>query len=89
VNERGIQIHHHHDKDHFDDCVRCKLNDIGNDDLSIFLNTELPKQGSRGHWYWKFRKYKNQVTHRALPNSFSTGRIVERHRLRKLIMTGK
>lgn len=63
-----IQINHHrmHQLNE-GDCIRCKLNNIPNDNLSKFLNTELPRDPiPSNHWYCTFSKYRNQVVHRPL-----------------------
>lgn len=47
-------------------CLRCYIDNI-NDDLSQYLNIELPKRHkSQSHWYYDFSNYRNQITHRTI-----------------------
>jgi hypothetical protein len=66
VKEKRIQIDHHSEKTNEGNCIRCELDNI-NDDLSKYLNNELPRMPiPQNHWYSSFTKYKNQVKHRLL-----------------------
>jgi hypothetical protein len=66
IPPKKVQINHRRcQQTNERDCVRCKLNNISNDDLSKFLDTELPREPiPQNHWYSTFSKYRNQVTHR-------------------------
>ena len=47
-------------------CLRCHIDNI-NDDLSQYLNLDLPKRDqSQSHWYYDFSNYRNQMTHRTI-----------------------
>lgn len=66
INIKNLQIDHRR-RQQFNEpnCVRCKLDNTPNDDLSKFLNTELPRDPiPSNHWYGSFSEYRNQVTHR-------------------------
>lgn len=66
VEERRIQIDHFSQLTNEGNCIRCILDNI-NDDLSKYLNNELPRMPiHQDHWYLSFTKYKNQVKHRLL-----------------------
>lgn len=46
-------------------CIRCKLDDLRNDGLAYYLNSELPRVPiPQNHWYYAFGRYRQQITHR-------------------------
>lgn len=68
IKVEKVQIDHHRRfQKNEGDCVRCKLDGIGNDNLAAFLNSELPIAPiPQNHWYGTFSKYRHQVIHRLL-----------------------
>ena len=64
----GIQVekvqidHRRRQQTNEKDCVRCKLDNIRNDNLAKFLNNELPRDPiPPSNWYGTFSKYRHQV----------------------------
>jgi len=68
IDFHRVQIDHHRPTQNNEgDCIRCKLDNLNNDNLSKYLNTELPRSPiPKEHWYAAFTQYRNQVAHRTL-----------------------
>jgi hypothetical protein len=68
VDFHRVQIDHRRsNQNNEQNCIRCKLDNLTNDNLSKYLNTELPRSPiSQDHCYAAFTQYRNQVIHRTL-----------------------
>jgi hypothetical protein len=70
IDFHRVQIDHHRPTQNNEgDCIRCKLDNLNKDNLSKYLNTELPRlpiPQEQEHWYAAFTQYRNQVMHRTL-----------------------
>jgi hypothetical protein len=65
VDFKKVQIDHQSNQK---GCLRCMLDNIANDRLSIYLNSELPRTNAIpiSHWYGTFQLYRNQIMHRII-----------------------
>jgi hypothetical protein len=69
IDFERVQIDHHRPQQNNEgDCIRCKLDNISEDNLAKYLNKELPRKNMIpiNHWYDTFLKYRNQVMHRII-----------------------
>jgi hypothetical protein len=68
IDFHRVQIDHHRPIQNDEgDCIRCKLDNLNNDNLFKYLNTELPRSPiPQENWYAAFTHYWNQVKHRTL-----------------------
>jgi hypothetical protein len=67
IEFRKVQIDHRSNQNNEGDCIRCRLDNLNNDNLSKYLNTELPRSTiSQENWYAAFTQYRNQIMHRTL-----------------------
>jgi hypothetical protein len=68
IDFHRVQIDHHRPiQNNEGDYIRCKLDNLNNDNLSKYLNTELPRSPiPEEYWYAAFTQYRNQVMHRTL-----------------------
>lgn len=67
INFNKVAIDHCHSDKKRGQCVRCKLDAMDNN-LSKYINLELPRRSSNQneHWYFEFQGYRNQMIHRTI-----------------------